>query len=654
MNKIELIHKLKERIEINQEEKAYLINLVNTKKKYGLVWEDKPEEVEEQLRHQLPILKEVVEKRIEGKPLPKEKEEEQTLFANPDNQVNQSNQGSDNFPNHILIEGDNLHALTALSFTHEGKVDVMYFDPPYNTGSKEDFMYNDHYIDKEDAFRHSKWLSFMSKRLNIAKRLLKENGVIFCSIGDDEISQLTLLFNEIFKEENKLGVIARVAKTAGDKGSYFAPSKDYILAYAKQKMNVTDFNDAVDESLFKKVEISGERKGELFRDDVALYQASLDTRPNQRYFIKCPDGSFCIPPGETFPTENEDGAKAIPIEGDGVWRWSREEGFEKNKHLIVFKQTKKSPLLNQNGERSKWNLYTKSYLKDRADGGKSPRDFLDEFINRKGADLIKHYDIDFSYSKPVELIEHLIKITDKPKDIIVLDVFAGSATTLHSVMELNKKDKGNRTCILATNNEVPLKVLNVLKEKNATQQEIEENGICRTVSYPRCNRLINPYTNKKGVKMPFYSNNNLRYYQTGFVSRETSIKNKKELTKLATELLCIKEDCYQECSLEIMGNKVDWLSIYFNGGEQYFCVIYDDTQIEEGVAAIELLIENKQPNQQIKVYVFSNGQYPYTEEFEDVLPYITLCALPDAIYKAYQHVLPKRQRNILEHNLKES
>src|SRR5690606_14206480 len=147
---------------LSQDERAYLINLVNTKKKYGLVWEDKPEDVEEQLRENLPVLKEVKEKAI----------------------VN-----GDEHPNHILIEGDNLHALTALSFTHEGKIDVIYIDPPYNTGNK-DFKYNDSFVDREDSYRHSKWLSFMFKRLQIAKRLLSDNGIVFISIDDNEQAQL--------------------------------------------------------------------------------------------------------------------------------------------------------------------------------------------------------------------------------------------------------------------------------------------------------------------------------------------------------------------------------------------------------------------------------------------------------------------------------
>jgi adenine-specific DNA-methyltransferase len=586
MNKQDLISKIKQLDGVTQDERAYLINLVNTKKKYGLVWEDKPEDFEEQLRDNLPVLKEVKEKAI----------------------IN----GEEN-PNHILIEGDNLHALTALTFTHEGKIDVIYIDPPYNTGSKEDFIYNDHYVDKEDAFRHSKWLSFMYRRLKIAKSLLKEDGVIFCSIGDDEISQLTLLFNEVFTENNKLGVIARVAKTAGDKGSYFAPSKDYIISYSKNKSILRDFKDGVDESLFKKTETIGVKIGEKYRDDVAFYQSSLDTRPNQRYFIKCPDGSFVVPPGESMPDKNEDGAKAIPISGDGVWRWANETFFEQGKReLLVFKQTKQSPLLDENGNRAKWNIYTKSYLNDRSEKGASPRDYLDQFINRKGADLIKQYDIDFSYSKPFELIQHLIKITNKSNDITVLDFFAGSGTALHSVMSLNELDNGTRTCIISTNN---------------------ENNICEEVTYPRCERIINPYTNKKGKEMPSFPNNNLRYYKSEFVSRETSLNNKRELTHLATELLCVKENCYLEKSITIKQAKL------YENTKVALLILFDDIVIPEAINFIKSYSGNK-----IKVYVFSIGSDPYTEDFTEVLNKIELCALPDAIYKAYQNVLPKRKK----------
>lgn len=163
---------------LTNEERSQLLELLAENKPYGLVWEDKPEDVEERLREELPVLKEVPDHAI--------------ISDNPD------------APNHILIEGDNLEALTALAYTHEGKIDVIYIDPPYNTGNK-DFVYNDHYVDKEDSYRHSKWLSFMSRRLKIAKQLLSDKGVIFISIDDNEQAQLKLLCDEVFGEQNFVG-----------------------------------------------------------------------------------------------------------------------------------------------------------------------------------------------------------------------------------------------------------------------------------------------------------------------------------------------------------------------------------------------------------------------------------------------------------------
>lgn len=185
MNKKDLLHKIKDLDGLSQDERAYLVNLVNTKKKYGLVWEDKPEDVEEQLRTKLPVLKEVKDRAI--------------IASSPTREAEEAS------PNHILIEGDNLHALTALTFTHENKIDLIYIDPPYITGKKDDFIYNDKYVDKEDTFRHSKWLSFISKRLKIAKKLLADDGLILISIDDNELAQLKLLGNEIFGEKKFVG-----------------------------------------------------------------------------------------------------------------------------------------------------------------------------------------------------------------------------------------------------------------------------------------------------------------------------------------------------------------------------------------------------------------------------------------------------------------
>ena len=211
MNKQDLIKKIKDLTDISNDEKAYLIELINNKKKYGLVWEDKPENVEEQLRSMLPVFKEVKERAI--------------VADNPE------------APNHILIEGDNLHALTALSYTHAGKVDVIYIDPPYNTGNK-DFIYNDSYVDKEDTYRHSKWLSFMDKRLRLAKKLLSDKGVIFISIDDNEQAQLKLLCDEILGSNSFLGTLIQDKLNSKNDTKNIQRNHEYIHVY-KSPYNTT-------------------------------------------------------------------------------------------------------------------------------------------------------------------------------------------------------------------------------------------------------------------------------------------------------------------------------------------------------------------------------------------------------------------------------
>lgn len=174
MDKNKLKQKIEELEGLTNEEKSELIKLLRSQKKYGLVWEDKPEDAEQRMVNEQPVLVEVPERAI------------------------LSDDAED--PNHILIEGDNLEALTTLSYTHAGKIDVIYIDPPYNTGNK-DFIYNDSFVDKEDGYRHSKWLSFMNKRLKIAKNLLSDKGVIFISIDDNEQAPLKMLCDEIFVEK---------------------------------------------------------------------------------------------------------------------------------------------------------------------------------------------------------------------------------------------------------------------------------------------------------------------------------------------------------------------------------------------------------------------------------------------------------------------
>lgn len=361
----------------------------------------------------------------------------------------------------LFIEGDNLEALKLLQENYLGKVKMIYIDPPYNTGN--DFIYEDDFAESTDAFFeksnqvdeegnrliantesngrfHSDWLSMMYSRLKLARNLLADNGMIFVNIGSEEVSNLEKIMSEIFGANNKIDLITRIVKTASNLGSFFAPTTDFIICYAKNINKITPFKDEVDSTLYKKIEKEGPRKGEYYRDDVAFYQSSLrDLRPNQKYFIECPDGTKVLPP---CSVQDE-----IMRQGDGRWRWSKET-FENNKHLLVFKNTDRSPLVDDKGNQAKWNIYTKSYLLDRTEKGSLPRNLFENFINRKGADLLKKMDIPFSFAKPTELLEYIYKIVDVKSDDIVLDFFAGSSTTAHAVMKVNAEDSGKRKFIM--------------------------------------------------------------------------------------------------------------------------------------------------------------------------------------------------------------
>lgn len=357
----------------------------------------------------------------------------------------------------LYIEGDNLEALKLLQESYLGKIKMIYIDPPYNTG--KDFVYKDNFTgDKDEELEasgqkdeeggrlvanpdsngryHSDWLTMMYPRLKLARNLLKDDGVIFISIGDDEVSNIEKIANEIFGEDNKIGFITRVQKRGSDLGTYFSPTSDYILAYAKNQLNLNGFKIGINESQFQKIEEYGDRKGELYEDSKSLYQSSLsDIRKGQKYFIECPDGSKVIPPCEILDE--------VQREGEKRWRWSKDR-YLKDKHLLVFKKTKSSPLLDEYGNQSKWNVYTKRYLRDAQEKGNVPPNLFTEFLNSKATSTLKTLDMNFSFSKPKELISYLIEIIGI-KDEIVLDFFSGSATTAHSVLEFNaKKNKSNK------------------------------------------------------------------------------------------------------------------------------------------------------------------------------------------------------------------
>lgn len=564
-----LIEKIRELKETADEETVAILNEVESelnKKKYGLVWEEHSEEVEDAMLTQIPVFTEVAEHEI---------------TSDPDGDYN------------FLLEGDNLHSLHLLEKTHRGRIDVIYIDPPYNTGKNSDepsskFVYDDKIVDETDSYIHSKWLSFMKVRLKIARTLIKPDGIIFISIGKEEIATLRLLCDEIFGEQNLLGQVVRRTKTTSFRGNYFALRLDYILCYSTGVLAPSRFMDVVDATKYTKTETEGIFAGEKYKDDTAFYLSTLETRPNQRYFIECPDGELVVPPGTTIPNKAVDGEKCVPDNRDGVWRWERDQYLSK-KHYLSFKQTSRSPLINSNGEKAHWNVYTKSYYCEKKDDGNIPTELLLDFINRNGSEELKNLGLDFLFPKPSELIKYLIYITNKKNNITILDFFAGSGTTGQAVLELNAKDKGHRKFILCTNN---------------------ENKICENVTYPRVKTVI---TGERidGSKYSDGIPANLKYYKTEFVPKTNDGSVPYALLEHVKELIQLELHCK-------IDNKT--ICIAFNEDELDSILAKNAETCKKLFLSSDVLLSGKQIQQIEKhdIEVIDILEYYFSEELREV------------------------------------
>ena len=377
----------------------------------------------------------------------------------------------------LYIEGDNLEVLKLLQETYLGKVKMIYIDPPYNTGN--DFVYNDEFgmrgeewnatsgnydeegnqivgrleLNTESNGRfHTDWLNMIYPRLRISKDLLADDGIIFISIGEDEVDNLHKIANEIFGEQNEITIFSRVMKSGGAKGQFYTPNIDYVLVYAKNISNAeffrSDFSDEQIDRFYNRTETSGKRTGEKYGIE-RLYKASLDARPNQRYYIECPDGEFVIPPGVHFPDCCVEGEKVIPTSEDHVWKWTYDRyKSEKEAGNIVFIKSDQTSLVTATNTQATWNIYNKLWLNEQKEKGIVPGNFIAGFENRQSAAEMKKLDIPFDYAKPVRLLIYLIKLCTKKKDCTILDFFSGSATTAHAVMKLNAEDGGHRKFIM--------------------------------------------------------------------------------------------------------------------------------------------------------------------------------------------------------------
>ena len=447
-----------------------------TSKKYGLVWEEHQEEVDKKMETHIPVFSEVPEYELI-------EDEYNTSF-------------------NFLLEGDNLHSLKLLEKTHKGKVDVIYIDPPYNTGNK-DFIYNDEFVGREDSFRHSTWLSFLSERLRIAHKLLSPDGLIFVSIDDNEQAQLKLLMDEIFSEDNFIICMPRITKKSGKTTSAYAKNHDYILVYTKREQDIFVMEEHVDEAFKYEDEYVRERGkyklNQTLDYDSLSYSSSLD------YPLEI-EGEIFYPGSSKELWEERQ--KGNHRRADWAWRWSKKLfQFGYDNGFVVIKRKKDGSA----------RIYTKTYLNAKI-GKDSNGNFVIEYNKRvKATSSLEYIDNKYSndnakkdlslfglgdkfdYSKPVELIKKLIKAYYK-NDALILDFFAGSGTTAQAVLELNEEDGGSRRFIVCTNN---------------------ENNICQEVTYQRIKtvltgRMASGSEYKKRVK------GNLKYYRTDFVDKNSA------------------------------------------------------------------------------------------------------------------------------------
>lgn len=453
-------------------------------KKYGLVFEEHREEIDEVLDTHTPVLT-----------------EEKDLFIDNGGQMN------------FLIEGDNLASLKLLEKTYKGKIDLIYIDPPYNTGN-QDFIYDDKFIVSEDGFKHSKYISFLKKRLEIMCKLLSPQGFICISIDDNEQPDIRFLCDEVFGAENFISCMSRRTKSSGKTTNHISANHDYVIIYAKNIASVGIVGIPHIDEGFKfedeYVETRGKYKLNQTLDyDSLSYSAGLD------YPIELNGKTFY--PGSDYnkylKRKNGEHQRA-----DWAWRWSKELfEFGYNNGFIVVKEKADGTA----------RIYTKTYLNatiKRNTSGKyeviiserkkplSTLDFLDaEYSNDNAKKDLKQIftNFAFDYPKPLSLLKKLMQICYSDR-AIVLDCFAGSGTTGHAVMKLNAEDGGNRKFILCTNN---------------------ENNICHDVTYERIKRVIdkeNYAASLKYYKVDYVPISERMYYEYA----DELLKHIRELVEL--------------------------------------------------------------------------------------------------------------------------
>lgn len=550
------------------------INRLKKSKKYGLVWEHKTEEVIEDFKKGAqPYLKEVEDKRLELAP---------------------------NEPTNLIIEGDNFDALSILNYTHAGKIDVIYIDPPYNTGNK-DFIYNDNYVDSEDAFRHSKWLSFMEPRLRLAKNLLKEDGVIFMSIDDNEQASLKSLCDELFGNNNFVAeFVWEKKRKASNLDGQVRCVTEYILCYRKKiSVSLVVPEDEVESNKPYPFYNTGNKRADI-------------TFPGGFLRTEMPDGTYKAGDYNDKKTKVvlrndaiiKDGLVVNEITLEGEWRYSQKSlnSLVEKGELVVIKGTKFKPYWINNNERIKniLTLLSKTYY----DVGTN-EDGNAELATILGNNV-------FQFPKPTKLIKKITQST-RVKNAIVLDFFAGSGTTGHAVLELNKEDGGHRQFILCTNN----------GDKGPDSTKIAEE-----ITYPRIKTVI---TGKRqdGSKYSDGIPANLRYYKIDHRQKKDSVDaTRQDIVNYLEDVIKIKENTFKSVEAN------EDFSLYQNS-EQYLGMVFDPFMLEEVIEKLIVINADKHP---VKLYVFSYSRDAFEEDFGTDFE-IEFVAMPEGLLKTYANII---------------
>ncbi len=542
------------------------------KNNLGLVFENKDEDVVLQSKTKVPVLKEVVKNRIDL---------------------------DEAYPNNLMIEGDNYLALSVLNYTHKKSIDLIYIDPPYNTGAKN-WKYNNDYVDKDDEYRHSKWLSFMRHRLNLAKNLLKNDGVLICAIDDNEQAHLGVLIEQLFPAHEQ-HAITIIHNPKGVQGTNFSYTHEYaIFVVPKNKKTIGDRSLSEEEIYVSNLRNWG---NESERTDAknCFYPIILKDKKIIGFGAVASDE---VHPKSANEKQKDGSIFVWPIDEKGVerkWRYAR-QSVEEIKDILQIKESRSG--IFQIMIAKDYGTYKTVWTDKKYDASEYGTKLLREILPN----------CDFDFPKSLHTVyDCLFAVVGQRPRATILDFFAGSGTTGHAVLEMNKIDGGNRKFIVCTNNE---------------NNNGGNGGIAESVCYPRIKAVVKGYKNKKSEKVAGLSSN-LFYYQTDLVNIEQIHKvpddAKIRITYEAGEMIAVREDALNEVE------KNEWWQI-FEGKAKQVAIYFK----EDKAKLSELIAELEKKNMPTVLYIFSWGKNEYKGEYSTAN--IKVEDIPEPIIEVYKEL----------------